>query len=212
MFEKVVKLVPDNLRGYNNLGAAYAHMGRYDDAIAVFSRSIRTQPTSQAYSSLGTCYYLLGRYSDAASAFKKAVEFSPHRYLPWANLADAYRWSPGNEQHAQEAYEKAIALLHDELRLNPADQMIRGKLAECLAKEGKTNEAFAEIKRALAADPLNATLMYRAAIVSNSRGDSATAVQWLKKAVEHGYSRSDIEGEPEFALLRSSDEYKKALK
>ncbi|HEY6140502.1 MAG TPA: protein kinase [Thermoanaerobaculia bacterium] len=211
MFEKVVQLVPDNLVGYNNLGAVYTHMGRYEDAITVFSRSIRTKPTAQANISLGTCYYYLGRYSDAAAAYEKATVLAPHRYLPWANLADAYRWSPGSEQRAPDVYQKAISLLQDELRVNPSDQMLRGKLAECLAKQGKKEEARTEIDRALSSDPLNATLMYRAAIVANSRGESSAAIQWLKKAIEHGYSRSDIASEPEFALLRNTDEYKKGI-
>jgi tetratricopeptide (TPR) repeat protein/TolB-like protein len=211
MFEKVVQLLPDNVRGYNNLGAMYEQMGRYDDAIGMFSRSIRMKPTDQAYSNLGTCYYFRGRYSDAAAAYEKAAELAPHRFLPWANLGDAYRWSPGNEARAKNAYETAVSLLEDELRVNPTDLALRGKLAELLAKLGKRDEARVEMSRALAADPQNATLMYRAAIVCNTRGDAAQAVQWLNKAVIYGYPRTDIEREPEFALLRSSDEYKKAL-
>ncbi len=97
------------------------------------------------------------------------------------------------------------------MRLNPADQTLRGKLAECLAKLGNRDEAHAEITKALASDPTDATLMYRAAIVSTTRGESSEAVQWLKRAVARGYPRTDIEREPEFALLRSSEEYGKAL-
>ena len=211
MFEKVVQLLPDNVRGYNNLGAMYEQMGRYDEAIAVFLRSIRMKPTDQAYSNLGTCYYFRGQYADAAAAYEKAASLTPHKYLPWANLGDAYRWSPGNDQRAKKAYETAIAMLLDELRVNPSDQTLRGKLAECLAKLGKRDEANREINQALAADPQNATLMYRAAIVSNTRGDPAGAIHWLNLAVTHGYSRSDVERDPEFALLRTSDDYKKAL-
>jgi serine/threonine-protein kinase len=211
MFEKVVQLVPDNLRGYNNLGGVYERLGRFDDAIQVFSRSIRRNPTDQAYSNLGTCYYFLGRYSDAAAAFEKAAAMTPRKYGYWANLGDAYRWSPGNEQKAVAAYQKAVALMEDELRLNPADNEIRGKLAECLAKEGKTAEATVQIDRALASAPTDGTLMYRAAIVSNNRGDAEGAVAWIKKALSHGYPRSEIERDPQFALLRSSDAYKKTL-
>jgi eukaryotic-like serine/threonine-protein kinase len=210
-FEKVVQLLPDNVRGYNNLGAMYEQMGRYDDAIAVFVRSIRMKPTDQAYSNLGTCYYFKGQYSDAAAAYEKAASLTPHKFLPWANLGDAYRWSPGNEQRAKKAYETATALLLDEMRVNPSDQMLRGKLAECLAKLGRQDEASREITKALAADPQNATLMYRAAIVSNTRGDALSAIHWLNSAITHGYSRSDVERDPEFALLRTSDDYKKAL-
>ncbi len=211
MFEKVVQLVPDNLRGYNNLGGVYERMGRYEDAVEVFSRSIRRAPTDQAYANLGTCYYFLGRYSDAAAAIQKAVAITPHKYGYWANLGDAYRWSPGDERKAAVAYQKAIALMRDELGLNPADHDIRGKLAECLAKEGRASEASIQITRALASAPTDGTLMYRAAIISNNRGDAEVAAAWLKKAMAHGYPRTEIERDPQFALLRSSDMYKKVL-
>jgi serine/threonine protein kinase/tetratricopeptide (TPR) repeat protein len=211
MFEKVTQLVPDNQRGYNNLGGVYEQMGRYDDAIKMFSQSIRTKPTDQAYSNLGTCYYYLGRYSDASSAYEKAVALAPYRYLAWANLGDSYRWSPGKENEAVTAYQKAVTLIQDEMRLNSADPKLRGKLAECLAKLGKRDEAEAEITKACASDPSDGTLMYRAAIVSNARGDAKVAVRWLKNAIDHGYSRTDIERDPEFALLRGSEEYQKAL-
>ena len=56
-----------------------------------------------------------------------------------------------------------------------------------------------------------ATTTHSPAIVSNARGNATEAVQWLNKAVANGYPRTDIEREPEFALLRSSDEYKKVL-
>jgi serine/threonine-protein kinase len=189
----------------------YEQMGRYQEAIQVFSRSIQRKPTDQAYSNLGTCYYYLGRYRDAAAAYENAIKLTPKQYLYWANLGDAYRWSPGYDNRAAEAYRKATALMEDELRLNPADNSVRGKLAECLAKEGKSAEASTEITRAIAAEPTNATLMYRAAIVKNTNGDTALAVQWLKNAVAHGYPRTEIERDPQFALLRSSDDYKKAL-
>jgi serine/threonine protein kinase/tetratricopeptide (TPR) repeat protein len=211
MFEKVIQLVPDNARGYNNLGAMYEQLGRYDDAIDVFSRSIKRKPTDQGYNNLGTCYYYAGRYSDAAAAYEKAAAISPRKYIYVANLGDACRWSPGQDQRAQKAYETAVALLRDELRLNPNDQNVRGKLAECLAKLGNPVDAKSEIARALAADPKNATLMYRAAVVNNNGGDTATAVEWLTRAIVHGYPRGEIERDPEFALLRSTDAYKKVL-
>jgi tetratricopeptide (TPR) repeat protein/predicted Ser/Thr protein kinase len=210
-FEKVVQLVPDNLRGYNNLGGVYEQLGRYDDAISVFSRSIRKKPTDQAYSNLGTCYYFLGRYSDAAAAFEKASVLSPRKYNYWANLGDAYRWVPDGEQKARAAYDKAISLANAELQVNPSDSGARARMAECLAKSGRRESATTEISQALAVDPTNVNTMYRAAIVANTNGDGATAIRWLSKAIASGYHRAEVERDPEFALLRSSNAYKKAL-
>jgi len=208
MFTKVTELVPDNLRGYNNLGAAYEQMGRYQDAIAVFNKTIEKKPTDQAYSNLGTCYYFLGRYTDAATAYEKAVSLRPNRSFYWANLADAYRWIPGGEQKSSHAYDETIKFADSELALNPSDAGVRARLAECLAKKGNVVRANSEISRAVAADPANVGIMYRAAVIANVQGDSAKAVAWLKKAVDHGYDRAEAERDPEFALLRSTTNYR----
>jgi tetratricopeptide (TPR) repeat protein/TolB-like protein len=211
-FEKVVQLSPDNLQGYNNLGAVYAHLTRYDDAIKVFLQSIRKKPTDQAYSNLGTCYHYLGRYSDAATAFENAVRLTPKHYLYWANLGDAYRWIPGADVKAGQAYDQAIALCRIELQLNPLNATIRSRMAECLAKRGHAVEANTEISRALQADPKNARVMYGAANVANANGDSFAALLWLTKAVAAGYPRDEIERNPEFAVLRDSDAYRRAMR
>ena len=212
MFEKVVQLAPENLRGYNNLGGVYEQMGRYDDGIRVFSKSIQRKPTDQAYSNLGTCYYYLGRYSDAASAYEKALAIAPRRHLLWANLGDAYRWIPGADDKAAHAYDQAISFARSELQVNPTDSAIRARLAECLAKRGRFSEADAQIKRALAVDAGDVRIMYRAAVIASAHGNSSEAVGWLSKAVAGGYHKDEIERDPEFALLRSSDAYKVAMR
>jgi serine/threonine protein kinase/tetratricopeptide (TPR) repeat protein len=211
MFETVIRLVPDNLRGLNNLGAAYEQMGRFDDAVRIFQRSIAVHPTDQAYSNLGTCQYFLGHYSDAAAAFEKATALTPKQYFYWANLGDAYRWVAGNDQRAAGAYDEAIRLARDELHLNPTDAGVRARLAECLAKRGQVPEAREQIAKALTADRANVGIMYRAAVVENACGDTPKAVEWLKKAISAGYDRTEMQRDPEFALLRESDAYKRAF-
>ena len=211
MFQKVIELIPDNLRAYNNLGAMYEQMARYDDAIEIFLRSIRKKPTDQAYSNLGTCYYYLGRYADAADALKHATALTPKRQVLWLNLGDACRWVPGQETNAAHAYDQAISLAETELQLNTADSLTRARLADCLAKRGNMARASKEISQAIAESPTNGYVLYHAAVIANVKGDRLGAVDYLKRAVDRGYSRTEIQRDPEFALLRDSDAYKHAL-
>jgi len=211
MFQKVVALVPDNLQGYNNLGGVYVKMGRYRDGEAVFSSSIAKSPTPQALSNLGTCDYILGKYTEAAAAFQRAINITPTKYIYWANLGDAYRWVPGSEAKSTQAYDQAIALCRRELHLNASDTTTRARLAECLAKRGDAKTAKQEIEHALATDPKDREILYKAAVVENVTGHDAEAVRWLTKAVAAGYDRSQMQRDPEFAMLRNSDSYKKAF-
>jgi tetratricopeptide (TPR) repeat protein len=208
MFLKVIQLSPDNLRGYNNLGAIYEQLGRYDDAVHMFSTSITKKPTDQAYSNLGTCYYFVGRYRDAAYAFERAAGLVPKRQVIWLNLGDAYRWIPGADAKAAMAYDEAIRLAKSDLQLNPADNVTRSRLAACLAKRGDFKTAGHEISLAISGDPKNSNVMYNAGIVANARGEKHSAAQYLKRAVDQGYSRTEIERDPEFSMLRESEYYK----
>jgi serine/threonine-protein kinase len=201
-FEKVIQLAPDNVRGRINLAAMYQEMGRYSEAIPIYLASLKVQPTTQAYSNLGSCYYYLGRYSDAAAYFSKAIAINQNNYRYWANLGDAYRWTPGFEPKANDAYDRAIDLARTQLDLNPRDAYAHSRLAECLAKRGRLREARAEIKIAVDIDKNDVGTMYRAAIVSMLDRKDREAVDWLNKALQHGSDRAQIERDPEFAILR----------
>ena len=201
-FEKATRLVPDSNRPRNNLAGAYQEMGRYPEAIAAYEAGLKSQPTAQAYSNLGTCYYDLGRYSDAAAVYAKATEMMPKSYRYWANLGDAYRWIPGSEAQANEAYDRAIDLAGKQIELNERDLDARSRLAECLAKRGRFKEARAQLKTAMEIDKGDIETMHRAAIVSVLSENYEDAMHWLTEAVGHGFNKSKIERDPEFAILR----------
>ena len=204
LFQRVVQLVPDNMRGYNNLGAVYQKMGHYDEAIGVFSKTIDQQPNAQGYSNLGTCYYFLGRYKESAKMLEKAVNLASSHYKYWANLGDAYRWTVDEKDQAPAAYAKAIGLARAELGRNPNDAQVRARLAECLAKHGDLSAAQKEIQEALRHDGSDASVLYHAAMIEAIRGRDDAAAGLLARSIQAGYSRMEIELEPEFAATRKT--------
>ena len=203
-FQRVVQLVPDNERGYNNLGAMYIRIGRYDEALRVFQASIRRKPSAHAYSNLGTCYYFVGDYARSADAFEKAVELVPNEYLYWRNLGDAYRWTPGAEAKARRAYERAIEMCDQAIRVAPSDAGAHVSRATALAKTGRTREARAAILRALELEPQNSGCTYEAAVIANIAGDEEETVSRLEQSLRLGHSALEIARDPEFANLRKN--------
>ncbi|MBV8516857.1 MAG: tetratricopeptide repeat protein [Acidobacteria bacterium] len=202
-FQKVVELVPDNDRGYNNLGAMYQRLGQYDNAVRVFEQSVKRLPSSQGYSNLGTCYYFLGRYAAAAAADEHAVAITPHEYVYWRNLGDAYRWLP-SPQKAHTAYERAVALSDDAIRVNPNDAYAYMQRATALAKLGRDREARVSILRALELDPRFASNAYEAAVIANIEGARDETDARIEQALRLGYNADDILRDPEFANLTKS--------
>jgi tetratricopeptide (TPR) repeat protein len=210
-FEAAVHLLPDSNRPRNNLAGAYQEMGRYPEAIAAYLASLKSQPSPQAYSNLGTCYYDLGRYSEAASVYAKAVEMTPKSYRYWANLGDAYRWIPGSDEKANEAYDHAIDLAGKQIELNERDLDARSRLAECLAKRGRFQDARVQLKAAMGIDKNDLETMHRAAIVSMLGQDYEEASRWLTKAVQHGFNKAKLERDPEFAILRQKPSFRDVM-
>ena len=207
MFEKVVALTPDNARGYHNLGGVYHLMGRADEAIAAFRRSLAIQPTPSAYSNIGTVEFFRHNYAESARAFEKAVELRPNDYLYRGNLADAYYFAPGERSKAEAAYRSAIALAEEELRVNPRDANALISLALYRAKTGQAGPALEAAERALALAPDDMNVVFFAAIVHESLGRSERALALLRRAIQQGYSRAEIENHPELETLRARPEF-----
>ncbi|PYQ52083.1 MAG: hypothetical protein DMF59_05950 [Acidobacteria bacterium] len=210
-FEKQTEILPDAPRGYANLGAALQGLKRYDEALRAYQHSIDLRPTGAAYSNLGSLQLYLGKNAEAAAAYEKAAALTPKNNVYWANLGDAYRWTPKQRSKSGPAYEQAIRLLRDDLAVNPNDPVARARLASCLAKRGDLRAAQMELDMALKTDPTNSEALFQAAIVANIRGDRDGAFGWLERAIASGRPAADAARDPELANLRRDPRFQKAL-
>jgi len=202
MFEQVIRLTPANHRGYYNLGAVYYLLERWDDAEQAYRKSIALHESATAYSNLGTLYFFRGRFQDAVPNFEKAVALAPKDSLAWGNLADAYRWAPGGRAKAADAYQRAIALAQEQLKIDPNFAETYAYLGLYEAKTGQKSEAGRDIEKALSLEPKNPTYTYYAAVVYHLVGDQNRSLSLLKKAVQGGYPPREIRADPEWGVLR----------
>jgi serine/threonine-protein kinase len=211
MFRQAIRRRPDSVRVYNNLGAALFKIDRFSEARQAYQSSIRISPSDGAYTNLGNLEYYVGNYRAAAAAFEEATKLTPGKYLYWANLADAYRWTPELASRAPEAYEKAAHLAEGELSLNPDNAAAHATLAICEAKLGRRDPARRHIERALEIEPANPDHLLYAAIIAEVGGKSDEAIAWIRKAVKAGLGAAQIEREPELKKLRKVPAFGEAL-
>ncbi|HEX7176524.1 MAG TPA: tetratricopeptide repeat protein [Pyrinomonadaceae bacterium] len=209
-FRRVIMFQPDSHLGYNNLGGIHCVLGRYDDAAAMHRRAIEIRPAATTYSNLGTDYFHLGLYEKALAAYRSAVEHEPGKDIYRRNLGDAFL-RLGREEEARAEYERACALLAEGLAVKPNNARQLGRLAVCQAKLGRAAEARLSAERATALEPRNTHLMYQSAVVHALTGDEAGAADWLGRALKHGYSRTEVECDPDLDALRESAAYKSLL-
>jgi tetratricopeptide (TPR) repeat protein len=211
MFRKVLELSPDNFRAYSNLGGIHSVQGKYEEAIIESQKSIAIRPNLNAYLSLGTAYFGLRRYADAAATYEQGLKLDPKSYTNWGNLGDARYWTPGLRAKAPEAYSKAIELAGKKLQVTPRDETALSLQATYYAMLDNKPAALAALKKALAINPQNADLRFRAALVYNHFGDTDQTLKWIAKALEAGYPAKSIRDTPDFEGLKSDPRFDKAL-
>jgi tetratricopeptide (TPR) repeat protein/TolB-like protein/tRNA A-37 threonylcarbamoyl transferase component Bud32 len=211
MFQRITELTPDNRWGYNNLGLAYYNLVQLDQAATMWRRTIQIQPDATAYSNLGVVYFYTGHHADSARMFEKAVELEPQNYLYRGNLADAYRWTPGEKDRAKPNYAQAIALVERDLGVNPRDTDALSYLGLYEAKFGEMEKARQAMGRALALAPKDVNVLSEAVEAYAVTGDHQKALDCLKSAVQGGYPRFELERNPELDGLRSDPRYREIM-
>ena len=202
---------PDNVNVLRNLGAVYHMVDRTDEAATALQRALEIEPQATTFNNLGTLRFFQGRYADAAAAFDKAVSLNPTYYLYWGNLGDAYRWTPGREQQAREAYTRAIALTEERLKPNPKDMQLAATLAGYLAKRGDREQATEHLRAIGSGGAGNANVSFQMAIASEVSGDRDAALRHLEAALTGGYSMREIANDAELVKLRTDARYHRLL-
>ncbi|MBC8029686.1 MAG: protein kinase [Pyrinomonadaceae bacterium] len=209
-FGEVIKLAPDCYIGYRNLGGVYHMQGRFADASAEYQKALQIRPSAITYSNLGTSLFFQGLYQQSVVAMEKAVELGADNAQNWTNLGDAYRWTPGKEAKAKEAYRTAIQKIQSDLSSKGNDGELRSRLALCLAKSGQNKQALAEA-RAVEALDMSASILSRLVSVYELCGQRRQALDTMTAALKAGYSMDEFGRDPELLELRKDPGFHKLV-
>jgi serine/threonine-protein kinase len=209
-FGDVIKLVPDSYVGYRNLGGVYHMQGKFADASAEYQIALQIKPSAMTYSNLGTSLFFQGLYQQSVAAMEKAVQMSANNTQNWINLGDAYRWTPGKEAKAKEAYQTAIQMIRKDLSSKPNDADLKSHLALCLAKSGEKTQALAEAASVETLDR-SASVLSRLVSVYEICGQRRQALEAMVAALKAGYSVDEFQRDPELLELRKDPGYHKLI-
>jgi cytochrome c-type biogenesis protein CcmH/NrfG len=103
---------PNNASAWFNLGIAYKHLDRYDDAFEAFRQSVRIEGNAFfAWLGLGAAYNDLHRYNDAIGAYRQAIRIDPQDADAWSYLGSTY--------YDLHRYDDAIGAYRQAIRLKP---------------------------------------------------------------------------------------------
>ena len=208
MFQRVIDLAPENPNGYVGLGGMYYQQERWEEARALFEKSLTVRPTYRASNNLATLYFFEERdYAKAAQMFEKVLVFDDRDYFVWGNLAAAYYWAPGERPKARAAYERAAKMAEEQRRVNPRDSKLLCDLADYYAMLGKRNHALPLLEEALALAPNDVGLMFSAGDTYEQLGRREESLKLIGKALELGYPIKVVEHSPGLAKLRADPRF-----
>ena len=208
-FRDFLELAPDDAYSLNALAALYHRRGDYAAAVPLFERAYHLLPNCDTCSNVGMVLYYEGRYKESASYYEYALEYcDENEYDIWGNWARVLYWVEGEEERAQEAGEKAIALAEEELLHNPEDWELLGSLIDYHSMFGDDARARLLIDRALPFAKGNEELLASIGSAYESFGDRNAALRYFGEAVRNGYPLHRIQADPDLAPLRRDPRFR----
>ncbi len=210
-FKKVIELNPQNYLGYSNLGGMYYFQDKPKEASEMFERAFKIKQSYTVASNLGTLYYIQGRYAESARKYKEALAINDRDYTIWGNLGAAYYWAPGERDKAKDAYLHAVKLAEEAKTVNPKDPEITSMLAGFYSMIGEKVKASELAEQSLKSAPHDAEIMFRAGCTYEQIGNREKAVQCILNSIKDGYSKTDVEKQPDLKKLVAGKRYKEGV-
>lgn len=137
---------PNEFVIHNILGAAYAGLGRFQEAIASYRRATEIAPKHAAtHNSLGNAQKRLGQFREAVSSYRRALKFEPRDANAHCNLGSALR--------ELGRLDKSVASSRQAIALDPKLAAAHNNLGVALGDLGKLEEAVASYSRAIEINP-----------------------------------------------------------
>jgi tetratricopeptide (TPR) repeat protein len=134
---EALKIYPYFLRALTYLGVTYAEAGSPQTAAGILGVATRLYPQDAgAHFNLGIAYGAMGN-PDEIAEYKKSIQIEPDSvpaYLNW-----------GGALFAKGQYEEAIQLYRQGINVNPLNASLHYSLSLALDRDGKTQEADAEM-------------------------------------------------------------------
>jgi tetratricopeptide (TPR) repeat protein len=177
LFSHAIEVTQNNHLAYNNLGNAYAILGRLPEAMDDFRRAIKIKPDyAEPQDALGVAYARLGRYAEAIEASKLAIKIKPDLADAHENLGNAY-CGLGRYPDAVESYKQAIGI-------KPDNAGTHYNLGNTYTALGRLPEAIEAFSQAVKIKPDYAEAYTNLGIVYRRLGRFTDAIDAYKQAIK----------------------------
>lgn len=130
-------------------GQNFANEGKYEEAVAAYSKAIAINPKAAEYFNYrGVAYFSMREYYRAIGEFYTAIELNPEMYLPYHNMAYS-KYELGDARRALSDIEKSISIEHD----HALSHNLKGLILNDLERHEEARASFLEASRLDGTDP-----------------------------------------------------------
>jgi len=238
LFLSYVRLVPDDVNGYYNLGTIYLVTGRPEEAAANFRRAAELAPERALIRArLAQALYAAGRPEAAAAvaATLEGEEATEVGYVRGALLREQgeveaalaafeaaapyhaakaeFWWEYGVTLDRAGDYRAAGEAFGESLALNPHASYVYTARGVNYLRLGETEAARRDFEAAVARNPEEAQAYYNLACISAREGETAEALRHLEAALEGNPGRyaALAADDPDLASCRGLPAFERLL-
>lgn len=174
LYVQILRAAPEAARLRSNLGAAYAGLGRYDEAIEEYRKALTAEDDPAIRRNLALALQKAGRPQEAAAESRLLLERDPANRDALLTLADSLL-RLGDAKGAVAALQPAAAAA-------PDDKAVAYLLGTALLEQGKTDDAQAVMDRVFRDDSPEAHVLL-GSMYSRRQ-------EWKKAVAELGKARA----------------------
>ena len=195
----------------------------YGEAVEYYQAAMRKADSAALHNKMGIAYLQLLQLKPAEKQFNRAIRMDHHYAEALNNLGVVF--------YMKKKYRKAIGEYAEALRLNETSASFHSNLGMALFEKKEFEKASAEFVRALELDPQiferqaaagiaarmaspedRARYAYTLARIYAGRGMYDRSLEYLKKAIEEGYSQiKDVYKDKVFAGLRKDPRFARVM-
>ncbi|MDI6871253.1 MAG: tetratricopeptide repeat protein [Bacillota bacterium] len=184
VWQSIVQNHPRYGVAHSNLGVAYQHQGKFDQALLEYKLAIELDPRGAigAYNNIAEIYMNRGELEEAIQYFILAVELDPDSAaVPLANLGACYA-GLGRREEAIRAYEESLkktpGMTNQDIRME-----VLTALAKLYLEIHRVAEARAACEAALQRSPRSVDALATLGQIQFQEGQYEAAVETFRKAL-----------------------------
>ncbi|MBB6146439.1 serine/threonine protein kinase [Silvibacterium bohemicum] len=208
-FEDASIVAPQVAMPLANLGTMYVELGRNQDAMESFRKSLSRHPNEIAYLGLGDIAFSSKDFKTALFNYSKAKEVNPASDLAWRNLGDTYSML-GNPKEMLDCYGNAARIMNEKVRVNPSDGIDWMTLAFYNAKLGNAANAWDDLKQADTRGAADVESQFTKAQALALLGKKEESLQLVLACMARGLDPLEIELALDLKDVRLDPRYKSA--